>query len=170
MAISAADVKKLRERTNAGVMECRNALDEAGGDFDKAAELLRIRGLSKVEKKADREANQGLIETYLHGGRIGAIVEVNCETDFVARNEHFRALVRDIAMQVVAMNPRYVSAEERPEGIAADDPDHQALLDQIFVRDSKRTIGDMVKEQIATLGENIVVRRFARYELGRSGQ
>jgi elongation factor Ts len=170
MAISAADVKKLRERTNAGVMECRNALEEAGGDFDKAAEVLRLRGLTKAEKKSDREANQGLIETYVHGGRIGAIVELNCETDFVARNENFRALARDVAMQVVALNPRYVSAEERPEGIAADDPDHQALLDQIFVRDSKRTIGDMVKEQIATLGENIVVRRFARYELGRSAQ
>ncbi len=170
MAISAADVKKLRERTNAGVMECRNALEEAGGDFDKAAEALRIKGLAKAGKKADREANQGLIETYVHGGRIGAVVEVNCETDFVARNENFRALARDIAMQVVAMNPRYISAEERPENFAADDPDHQALLDQVFVRDSKRTIGDMVKEQIATLGENIVVRRFTRYELGRSGQ
>jgi elongation factor Ts len=170
MAISAADVKKLRERTNAGVMECRNALEEAGGDFDKAAEALRIRGLTKAEKKADREANQGLIETYVHGGRIGAIVELNCETDFVARNENFRALARDVAMQVVAMNPRYVSADQRAEGIAADDPDHQALLDQVFVRDSKRTIGDMVKEQIATLGENIVVRRFARFELGRSAQ
>ncbi|MFN8514959.1 MAG: translation elongation factor Ts [Thermomicrobiales bacterium] len=170
MAISAADVKKLRERTNAGVMECRNALEEAGGDFDKAAEALRIKGLTKADKKSDREANQGLIEVYVHGGRIGAIVEVNCETDFVARNENFRALARDIAMQVVAMNPRYISAEERAEGIAADDPDHQALLEQVFVRDSKRTIGEMVKEQIATLGENIVVRRFARYELGRSAQ
>jgi elongation factor Ts len=170
MAISAADVKKLRERTNAGVMECRNALAETGGDFDKAAELLRIKGMAKADKKSDREANQGLIETYTHGGRIGALVELNCETDFVARNENFRALARDVAMQVVAMNPRYISAEERAEGIAADDPDHQALLDQVFVRDSKRTIGDMVKEQIATLGENIVVRRFARFELGRSGQ
>jgi elongation factor Ts len=170
MAISAADVKKLRERTNAGVMECRNALEETGGDFDKAAELLRVKGLAKADKKSEREANQGLIETYVHGGRIGAIVELNCETDFVARNENFRSLARDVAMQVVAMNPRYVSAEERPEGIASDDPDHQALLDQIFVRDSRRTIGEMVKEQIATLGENIVVRRFARFELGRSGQ
>ena len=168
--ISAADVKALRERTNACVIECRNALQETNGDMDKAAELLRQRGIAKAGKKSEREANQGLVEAYLHGGRIGAIVELNCETDFVARNENFRALARDVAMQVVAMNPRYVGAEERPEGIAADDPDHQALLDQLFVRDSKRTIGDMVKEQIATLGENIVVRRFARFELGRSGQ
>ena len=166
--ISAADVKALRERTNAGVIECRNALQETNGDMDKAAELLRQRGIAKAGKKSEREANQGLVEAYLHGGRIGAMVELNCETDFVARNEAFRSLAREIARQVVAMSPRYVSAEERPAQYGADDPDHQALLDQPYVKDPKKTIGDMVKENIATLGENIVVRRFVRYELGRS--
>jgi elongation factor Ts len=168
--IGAADVKKLRERTGAGVIECRNALQEADGDQDKAAELLRLRGLEKSGKKAGREANQGLIESYIHGGRIGALVELNCETDFVARNDAFRTLAREIAMQVASMSPRYISADERPATFAADDPDHQALLDQIYIRDSKRTIGDMVKEGIATMGENIVVRRFVRYELGKSEQ
>jgi elongation factor Ts len=168
--IGAADVKKLRERTGAGVIECRNALQEADGDQEKAAELLRLRGLEKSGKKAGREANQGLVEAYIHGGRIGALVELNCETDFVARNDAFRTLAREIAMQVASMSPRYISADERPADIAADDPDHQALLDQIYIRDSKRTIGDMVKEGIATMGENIVVRRFVRYELGKSEQ
>ena len=169
-SFGAAEVKQLRERTGAGVIECRNALQEADGDQDKAAELLRLRGLEKSGKKAGREANQGLIESYVHGGRIGALVELNCETDFVARNDSFRTLAREIAMQVASMSPRYVSADERPAGIAADDPDHQALLEQVYIRDSKRTIGDMVKEGIATMGENIVVRRFIRYELGKSEQ
>jgi elongation factor Ts len=166
--LGAAEVKALRERTNGGVMDCRNALEETNGDIDKAAELLRLRGMDKAGKKADREANQGLIESYIHGSRIGAMVELNCETDFVARNEEFRKLAREIAMQVAAMNPRYISATERPADIAADDPDHQALLDQAYIRDSKKTIGDMVKEGIATLGENIVVRRMVRFELGKS--
>jgi elongation factor Ts len=164
----AAEVKALRERTSAGVMDCRNALEETGGDLDKAAELLRLRGIAKAGRKSDRVANQGLIEAYIHGGRVGAMVELNCETDFVARNEAFKTLAREIAMQVASMNPRYISAEERPASIAPEDPDHQVLLDQAYIRDSKRTIGDMVKEGIATLGENIVVRRFVRYELGKS--
>lgn len=163
----AAEVKTLRERTNGGVMDCRNALEETGGDIDKAAELLRLRGIDKAGKKADREASQGLIESYIHGSRIGAMVELNCETDFVARNEAFRKLAREIAMQVASMNPRYISATERPATIAAEDPDHQALLDQAYIRDGKKTIGDMVKESIATLGENIVVRRMVRFELGK---
>lgn len=166
--IGAAEVKQLREATGAGVIECRNALAETNGDQKAAAELLRQRGIAKAGKKSDREANQGLIESYIHGGRVGAMVEINCETDFVARNEAFRTLAREIAMQVASMNPRYVSAEERPADIAANDPDYQALLDQDYIRDSKRTIGDMVKEAIATLGENIVVRRFTRFELGKS--
>ena len=139
--ISAAAVKDLRERTGAGVMECRNALEQAGGDADKAVELLRERGIARAEKKGDRVANQGLIDSYIHaGGRIGALVELNCETDFVARNEQFRTLAHDIA-----------------------------LHEQPFVRDEKRTIGDLVKEHIASLGENIVVRRYVRYELGETG-
>ncbi|HEY8598579.1 MAG TPA: translation elongation factor Ts [Thermomicrobiales bacterium] len=166
--IGAAEVKKLREATGAGVIECRNALAETGGDQAKATELLRQRGIAKAGKKSDRVANQGLVEAYIHGGRVGAMVEINCETDFVARNETFRTLAREIAMQVASMNPRYVSAEERPAEFTASDPDHQALLDQDYIRDSKRTIGDMVKEAIATLGENIVVRRFTRFELGKS--
>jgi len=163
----AAEVKALRERTNGGVMDCRNALAETDGNIDKAAELLRLRGIAKAGKKSDREAHQGLIESYIHGARIGAMVELNCETDFVARNEAFRTLAREIAMQVASMNPRYISATERAAEIADDDPDHQALLDQTYIRDSKKTIGDMVKEGIATLGENIVVRRMVRFELGK---
>ncbi len=167
--VGAAEVKQLREATGAGVIECRNALVEANGDQAKAAELLRQRGIAKAGKKSDREANQGLVEAYIHSGRVGAMVELNCETDFVARNEAFRTLAREIAMQVASMNPRYISAEERPATFTADDPDHQALLDQDYIRNSRQTIGDMVKEAIATLGENIVVRRFVRYELGKSG-
>ena len=151
--ISAAAVKELRERTGAGVMECRNALEQAGGDADKAVELLRERGIARAEKKTGREANQGLIDAYIHaGGRIGALVELNCETDFVARNEQFRTLAHDIALHV-----------------AAGHEDGLPLLEQPFVRDEKRTIGDLVKEHIASLGENIVVRRHVRYELGETG-
>jgi elongation factor Ts len=166
--ISAAAVKALRERTSAGIMECRNALEETGGDTEKAVELLRQRGIMKAGKKADREAKQGLVESYIHGGgRIGVLVELNCETDFVARTEGFRALARDIAMQVAAMAPRYVGPDERPADIDGNDPENLALLEQPFIRDPKKTIGDLVKENIATVGENIVVRRFVRYELGQ---
>ena len=168
---SAADVKALRERTGAGIMECRNALEEAGGDADKAAALLRERGLEKAGKKAGRVANQGLVEPYIHGGgRIGALVELNCETDFVARNEQFRALAHDIAMQVAAMAPRYLRPEDRPAGDCAAYPGDLALLEQPFIRDPKRTIGDLIKEHIALLGENIVVRRFVRFELGEAAE
>lgn len=165
--ISAADVKALRERTNAGVMECRSALEETGGDLDKAIEVLRQRGMAKAGKKADRMANQGLVEPYVHGGgRIGALVELNCETDFVARNEQFRSLAHDIAMQVAATAPRYLRAEDRSDGAGEVAADDLALLEQPFIKDPKRTIGELVNEHIATLGENIVVRRFVRYELG----
>lgn len=168
MAYSAADVKTLRERTGAGIMECRNALEQAGGDADQAAQILRERGMAKAAKKADREAKQGLVEPYIHGGgRIGALVELNCETDFVARNEQFRALAHDIAMQVAATNPRAIQGDG-DNGAAARDEDDLPLLDQPFIKDPKRTIADIITEQIATLGENIVVRRFVRYELGQS--
>ncbi|MDP9371690.1 MAG: elongation factor Ts [Chloroflexota bacterium] len=150
-------------------MECRNALEEAGGNQDKAAGLLRERGLEKAGKKAGRVANQGLIEPYIHaGGRIGALVELNCETDFVARNDQFRALAHDIAMQVTATAPRYLRPEDRPAGDGAVAQEDVALLEQPFIRDPKRTIGDLIKEHIALLGENIVVRRFVRYELGEA--
>ncbi len=171
MTISAAAVKDLRERTGAGIMECRNALEEAGGDASKAAELLRERGLQKAGKKAGRTANQGLIESYIHGGgRIGVLVELNCETDFVARNEQFRTLAREIAMHVAAMNPSSVSREDGAGSavVAAEHEGDLPLLEQPFIRDESRTVGDLIKDNIATLGENIVLRRFVRFELGET--
>ena len=171
MTISAAAVKELRERTGAGIMDCRRALEETGGDADRATELLRQRGLEKVDKKAGRTANQGLIEAYVHGGgRIGVLVELNCETDFVARNEQFRTLAREIAMHVAAMNPSSVSREDGA-GSAVVATEHEAdlpLLEQPFIRDERRTVGDLIKDNIATLGENIVLRRFVRFELGET--
>lgn len=163
--VSAADVKALRERTGAGIMDCRNALEEAAGDFERASAILRERGIARAGKKSDRVANQGLVEPYIHGnGRIGALVELNCETDFVARNDQFRALAHDIAMQVAATNPPAVTGSSDTTGLSEDE---LPLLDQPFIKDPKRTIGDLVKEHIATLGENIVVRRFVRFELGQ---
>jgi elongation factor Ts len=157
-------IKELREKTGAGIMECKRAIEDAVGDLGKAEQLLKERGLAKAAKKMDREANQGIVDSYIHaGGRIGAMVEVNCETDFVARNDEFRALVHDIAMQVAAMNPSRLSSDEpSADGAAGDVP----LLDQPFIRDNNKTIRDLVHEGIAKLGENIVVRRFARFELG----
>ena len=158
-------IKELRERTGAGVMECKRALDEAGS-VDSAEKLLAQWGLKKAEKKLGREANQGIVDSYVHaGGRIGAMVEVNCETDFVARNEQFRALVHDIAMQVAAMNPKRLRADDpTPNGLEGEP--EVPLLEQAFIRDPSKTIQDLVTEAIAKLGENIVVRRFARFELG----
>lgn len=166
MDISASAVKELREKTGAGVMECKRALVEAKGDMDKAIEILRQAGLARAEKKAERVASQGVIDAYIHaGGRIGSMVELNCETDFVARNEEFRALAHDIAMQVAATAPSYISAQEVPEEQKAHAAE-LALLEQPFIKDPKRTIGDVIKDKIAKFGENIVVRRFVRYELG----
>ncbi len=166
MDISASAVKELREKTGAGVMECKRALVEAKGDMDKAIEILRQAGLARAEKKAERVASQGVIDAYIHaGGRIGSMVELNCETDFVARNEEFRALAHDIAMQVAATAPSYISAQDVPEEQKAQAAE-LALLEQPFIKDPKRTIGDVIKDKIAKFGENIVVRRFVRYELG----
>ena len=171
MTISAAEVKKIRDRTGAGIMECRNALAEAGGDADRAIEILRERGAAKAAKKVGRTANQGLVESYIHpGGRVGVLVEINCETDFVARNEQFRTLARDIAMHVAAMNPRALSREDGA-GSAVVATEHEAdlpLLEQPFIRDERRTVGDLIKDNIATLGENIILRRFVRFELGET--
>ncbi len=165
--ISADLVKKLRERTGAGVMECKRALEEAAGDLDRAAAVLQERGILMAEKKAHRETSQGLVECYIHaGGRLGAMVEVNCETDFVARTEDFKQLAYDLAMQVVASNPAFVSEEDLPEG-AEGDPDELCLMRQPFIKDESRTVGDLIKEVIAKTGENIRVRRFARFELGQ---
>jgi elongation factor Ts len=162
ITVSAQDVKSLRERTGAGIMDCKRAIDEAGS-MEDAEKLIKEWGLAGVGKKAGREANQGLVESYVHaGGRIGALVEVNCETDFVARTDDFRSLVREIAMQVAAMNPTRVSAEEPSSDGQSDVP----LLEQAYIRDPSKTIRDLVHEGIAKLGENIVVRRFARFQLG----
>ncbi len=167
MNITAEQVKKLREETAAGVMDCRRALEEAAGNFDKAREILRQQGLAKAEKKAGRVAAQGLIEAYIHaGGRIGAMIELNCESDFVARTEDFRNLAHELAMQVAAQAPRFLRPEDAPADFE-DDKAQASLLTQTYIRDNRLTIQDLVKEAIAKLGENIVVRRFVRFELGQ---
>jgi elongation factor Ts len=193
--VSADTVKELRERTGAGFMDCKRALEETGGDLDKAVVLLRERNQASAAKKAGREAREGVVASYIHtGGRIGALVEVNCETDFVARTEQFQKLVRDIAMQVVALRPLYPtieaipaetiaarraelladeSVQKKPEAIRAQIVDGQlkkwfgqvVLAEQPF-RDTEMTVGQLVIEAIATIGENIRIRRFVRFELG----
>ena len=164
MDISAEAVKRLREKTGAGIMDCKKALQETGGSEEKATELLRQKGLAMSGKVAGREAKQGLIESYIHtGGRIGALVEVNCETDFVARTDEFRKLAREIAMQVASMNPATIGSMEGGE----DEPD--ALLNQEYIRDARKTIRDLIKETIAQVRENIQVSRVMRFEVGMSG-
>ena len=166
MEISVEIIKDLRNQCGAGVMECRNALLEAKGDMGKALQLLKERGLLKAEKKASRVTAQGLVEAYVHtGGRIGAMVEVNCETDFVARTDEFKTLAHDLAMQVAALSPQYVSEEGLPEG-ADVAPQAVCLLQQPFIKDPAKTVRDMIVEVIARVGENIRVSRFIRYELG----
>jgi elongation factor Ts len=154
-------IKELREKTGAGIMECKRAVDDALGDMAKAEQLIKERGLAMAEKKAGREAGQGLIDSYVHAGRIGAMIELNCETDFVARTPDFRTLAREIAMQVAATNPSRISGptEEASDG---DVP----LLDQPYIRDSSKTIQELLNETIARVRENIVIRRFSRFELG----
>jgi elongation factor Ts len=164
MPASTEQIKELREKTGAGIMECKRALDE-GGTMVEAEKLLKQWGLASAEKKKDREALQGVIDTYVHAGRIGALIELNCETDFVARTDDFRTLAREIAMQVAATNPRRVSAQE--EASSEGDGD-VPLLDQPYIRDPGKTVQDLVNEAIAKLRENIVIRRFARFELGGS--
>jgi elongation factor Ts len=164
--VSTADVKELREKTGAGVMECKKALIEASGDREKAADILRERGLSLAERKADRVTGQGLVDCYIHaGGRIGAMVEVNCETDFVARTEDFKTLVRNLAMQIAAQSPLAIIEEDLPEE-AMGPLEETCLLNQPFIRDPSRKVQDIVNDVIAKTGENIKVRRFARFELG----
>ncbi len=165
VAVDPEMIKQLRERTGAGVMDCKRALEEAGGDLDKAVKIIEAKGLERAEKRAGREAGQGLIECYVHQGRIGAMIELNCETDFVARTEDFRKLAREVAMQVASMNPQYLSQSEMPE----DDRNRAtelALLDQPYIRDKSKTIGQLVTEVSAKTGEKVAVRRFVRYELG----
>ena len=165
--ISATQVKELRERTGAGIMECKSALEAAEGDIERAMAVLQTRGLAMAEKRAHRETTQGLVECYIHaGGRIGAMVEVNCETDFVARTNDFKTLAHELAMQVAATNPLSVSEEDLPTG-AEGDPAELCLLRQPYIRDNSRAVDDVVKDVIAKTGENIRVRRFSRFELGQ---
>ena len=193
--ISASLVKELRERTGAGFMDCKRALQESGGDLDKATAVLRERGLAAAAKKVGRDVREGLVSSYIHtGGRVGVLIEVNCETDFVARTDEFQRLVRDLAMQVAGMAPLYVDVErippaelerkraelladetvqKKPEAIRGQIVEGQlrkwysqvCLLEQPF-RDEERTVRDLITERISTIGENIRVRRFTRYALG----
>ena len=167
MKISADNVKTLREQSGAGVMDCRNVLAETDGDIEKAAAILKERNLYKAEKKKERSTSQGIVEAYVHtGGRIGALVELNCETDFVARTAEFKQLAHDLAMQVAAMDPQFVSKEEIPAG--SDLTEGVCLLQQPFIKCIDLTIQDHVKQSIAKLGENIKVKRFTRFEMGES--
>ncbi|MEA4882144.1 MAG: translation elongation factor Ts [Clostridia bacterium] len=198
MEITASMVKELRERTGAGMMDCKKALSDAECDLERAVTILRERGLAAAAKRSGRETSEGVVDSYIHmGGRIGVLVEVNCETDFVAKNEKFRSLVKDIAMQIAASRPLYVSRDQVPadvverersiyrsQAINEGKPEKFAekivegrlekfyqescLLDQAFIRDPERTVGDLVREAIGAIGENITVRRFARFERGEA--
>ncbi|HYE64881.1 MAG TPA: translation elongation factor Ts [Pyrinomonadaceae bacterium] len=198
--ITASAVKSLREKTGAGMMECKNALTEAGGNEEQAIEILRKRGLASAKKKEGRIAAEGAVGSYIHmGGKVGVLVEINCETDFVARSEAFQQLIKDVAMHIAAAEPRYVSrvdvpaealdkereiarAQARNDPKNANKPDQVidkivegrlnkfyeevVLLDQPFVKDPAKTVGDLVTEKIATIKENIAIRRFTRYKMG----
>ena len=198
MEINAAQVKELRESTGAGIMDCKQALQEAGGDVEKATRILREKGLAGAQKKAGRIAADGMIDAYIHiNNRIGVLLEVNCETDFVARNESFRVMVHDIAMHIAAAKPLYVSSEDIPEAVLGEEREINriralqegkpekvvdkivegrlkkfyeeiCLLDQPFVKDPEMTITELVKQTIAAVGENIIVRRFARFQVGEA--
>lgn len=166
MAISAQDVKNLREQTGAGMLDSKKALEEARGDIEKAKAILNEAGFAAATKRAGRETAEGLVQSYIHHNqRVGALVEVNCESDFVARTDDFKELVAAIALQVGGTQPKYVSLEELPED-SEDDPKAVVLLEQPYLRDESKTIGDLVKEAIAKTGENIRIKRFARFELG----
>ena len=159
-------IKELREQSGAGVMVCRNALLDAEGDMERALQILRKKSLFQAQKKAQRTANQGIIEAYVHiGGRIGAMIEVNCETDFAARTDEFKELAHHLAMQVAAQDPQFVSREEVPEG-ANIELQKACLLLQPYIKDPGKTVQDIIAENIARLRENIKVNRFARFELG----
>ena len=195
MEITAKMVKELRDKSGAGMMDCKKALKESDGDIDRAADILREQGLSKVAKKSSRIAAEGIVESYIHNNRIGVLIEVNSETDFVAKNEDFREFVRDMAMQVAAANPKYVTREEVPQ----EELDHErsvlkeqalnegkpekivekmvegrlekfykeiVLLDQPFIKDGDKSVNDLLTELIAKIGEKISIRRFCRYEVG----
>ncbi|MDN5345147.1 MAG: elongation factor Ts [Clostridia bacterium] len=194
--IAAADVKELRNRTGAGMMDCKKALEESGGDMEQAIEYLRKKGLATAAKRAGKIASEGLVHAYIHGGgRIGVLIEVNCETDFVAKTDAFQELVHNLAMQVAASRPEYVAREDVPEEVLAKEREiltaqalnegkpekvvekivagrlekfyaDNCLLEQPFIKDMDRTVQDLINETVAKLGEKIVVRRFVRYEVG----
>ena len=196
MAITASDVNALRQKTGVGMMDCKKALTEANGDMDKAIEILREKGMATAAKKAGRIAAEGVVDSYIHmGGKVGVLVEVNCETDFVARGDQFKALVHDIALQIAASKPLYVTKEEVPQDVldkekeilksqAMNEGKPEAiaekmvlgrikkyyedfcLLEQPFVKDPSKTVGQLITEAIASIGEKITVRRFTRYEMG----
>jgi elongation factor Ts len=196
MAITAAEVKELREKTGAGMMDCKKALQESNGDVEKATEYLRKKGLQKAEKKVGRLTKEGLIKAYIHpGSRLGVLVEINCETDFVARTDEFQNFANDVAMQVAAAKPLAVSREDLPADLVSKEQDiykaqalesgrpenvldriaqgkmekfyqESCLLEQSFVKDPNKTIQDLLNEMIAKLGENMSIRRFVRFELG----
>jgi elongation factor Ts len=198
MEISAQQVKELREATGAGILDCRKALAENNGDFDKAVASLREKGLAAAAKKVGREAKEGVVELYSHGGgRVGVMVEVNCETDFVGRTEQFRAFTHDLALQIAAANPRWLDVADVPAEVLESEKtiarnkaiqegrpekaldkivegrlekfyQDTCLLKQPFVKDEALTVGDLLKHTIATVGENIIIRRFARWELGEN--
>ncbi|CDZ75023.1 Elongation factor Ts [Peptoniphilus sp. ING2-D1G] len=195
MEITAATIKELREKTSAGMMDCKKALVESNGDIDKAVDILREKGLASIAKKSSRIASEGVVEAYIHGGRIGVLVEVNTETDFVAKNEEFKVFVKDVAMQIAALSPKYVTREEVPE----EEKEHEreilreqalnegkpekivekmiegrmekfyeeiVLLDQKFIKDSDLKVQDVLNNIASKIGENIKIRRFTRYEVG----
>jgi elongation factor Ts len=196
VAITAQQVQELRRQTGAGMMDCKRALEETGGDMEKAAILLRKQGQARADARMSRAASEGVVASYVHaGGRIGVLVEVNCETDFVARTDEFQELARGIAMHIAAEQPRWVQAEDIPEDVQAAEKEvyramalnegrpekvldkivdgrmakycqETCLLEQPYVRDDQRTVGELVKEARAKLGENIVIRRFVRFQLG----
>ena len=164
--VSAAQVKKLRDKTGAGIMACKRALEESGGDISKAEAILNEKGLASAARKAGRSTSEGLVVSYIHkGGRIGSMVELNCETDFVARTEEFEALGHNLALQIAAMSPLYVDRGSVPED-ADEVRDDELLLEQEYIRDSSMKIADLVTDSIGKLGENIRIRRFSRFELG----
>lgn len=195
-AVNAQAVKELREKTGAGMLDCKKALEEANGDMTKASEILREKGLAAAAKKGDRIATEGVVESYIHGGgRIGVLVEVNCETDFVAKTDQFRSFVRDIAMHIAATNPLYIGREEVPqealdkereilknqalnegkpahivdkmvEGRLSKYFEENCLLEQSFIKDPDKTVNTLLNEKVATIGEKISIRRFVRFELG----
>ncbi len=196
MAITAQMVKELREKTGAGMMECKKALESSGGDFNKAIEYLRQKGLATAQKKAGRTASEGIIASYIHMDKIGVMIELNCETDFVARNEEFKQLAKDIAMHIAAANPQYVSRDDVPQDVIEKEKEiykaqitgnkppqvvekiiegklekffeEMCLLEQPFIREPERKIKDLITEKIAKFGENIVLKRFVRFQVGQS--